>query len=80
MLGEEEAQISVFELFKQLLLPYEVEHCHDAKQFVSIPEFTVNSMFQLFFKHCTTLCTIDHVSMILVVLRNRPISFKTMST
>jgi hypothetical protein len=32
MLGEEEAQISVFEPFKLLLLPYEIKHYHDERQ------------------------------------------------
>jgi hypothetical protein len=34
---------------------------------------TVNSGFQLLFKHSTVPCTIDHLSMILVVLDDGPI-------
>jgi hypothetical protein len=34
--------------------------------------FNVNSGFQLLFKHCT-ICNIDHLSMILVVLEDGPI-------
>jgi len=34
---------------------------------------TVNSGFQLLFKHSTILCTLDRLSMILVVLENVPI-------
>jgi len=35
--------------------------------------FTVNSGFQLLSKHSTTLCTTEHLSTILVVLKDGPI-------
>jgi len=42
--------------------------------------FAVNSGFQLLFKHSTVLCTIDHLSLILVVLENGLIKSKTVSS
>jgi len=69
-----EALISVLILFQQSLLPYEVEHCHYAKQLHQhSSKFIMNSRFQLFFKHSTKLCTNDCLSMILLLTEDGPI-------
>jgi len=58
MLGGGEAWISVFELFQWSMLHYKVKCCHDAKQLhcQHSSVFTVNSRFQLPFKHRTIQC------------------------
>jgi hypothetical protein len=66
MLGGGEAQVSVHKSFNWLLPPYEFEHCHDAKQlFISIPLCLLQIAV---FMHSTIQHTVDHLSMILVVL------------
>jgi hypothetical protein len=50
-----------------LLLPYEVEDCHDVKQ-LHLSAFlyiAVNSGFHLLFKHSTLPCTIDQLFTVL---------------
>jgi hypothetical protein len=76
VLGGGERSISVFESFQRSLLPCEVERCHNAKQLhLSAFPCVYWEMrgFQLFLKHSTIPCTIDRLSMTLVVLEDGPI-------
>jgi len=79
---EENFKFHFFELFQQSLLPYEgsiimMQNNSNSQHSFA---FTVNSGFQLLFKCNTIPCTIDHLSMILVVLKDGPIKVPEHST
>jgi len=82
MAGMGKAQILVFELYKWLILLYEVKHCHNPKNSIyqHSSAFTTNSGFQLLFKYSTILCINDCLHMILVVLEDEAIKSRTAST
>jgi len=69
MHGGGEAQISVFKLFQwsSVVIIQNNSICQHYSA------FTVHSGFQLLFKYSTMSCTTDHLTMILVVLKDEPI-------